>query len=138
MIRYALACADGHEFESWFGDSEGYEAQRARGLVACPICGSQEVAKQVMTPALARADDGPQGHDARAAQMRARIRALHAEIAEKTENVGRRFPEEARRIHHGDAPERAIRGEASREEARELLEEGVPVLAVPGLPDDGH
>ena len=137
MIRYALACEAGHDFESWFGDSDAFESQRARGLVECPFCGSKTIEKQVMTPAVARTDEGA-GSDARAAAMRARIRAMRAEIAEKTEDVGRRFPQEARRIHHGDAPERAIRGEASLEEARELLEEGVPVLPVPGLPDDGH
>lgn len=132
MIRYALACDAGHDFESWFGDSEAFESQRARGLVECPFCGSKRVEKQVMNPAVARTDDGPD----HAARMRARIRAMRAEIAEKTEDVGRRFPQEARRIHHGDAPERAIRGEASLEEARELLEEGVPVLPVPAPPDE--
>ena len=132
MIRYALACDAGHDFESWFGDSGAFESQRARGLVECPFCGSKRVEKQVMNPAVARTDDAPD----HAARMRARIRAMRAEIAEKTEDVGRRFPQEARRIHHGDAPERAIRGEASLEEARELLEEGVPVLPVPAPPDE--
>lgn len=135
MIRYALVCAAGHDFESWFGDSDAFEAQRARGLVECPFCGSKEVEKQVMTPSVARTDDAPD-HDARAADLRARVRALRAEIASKTEDVGRRFPEEARRMHQGDAPERAIRGEASHQEARELIEEGVPVLPIPALPDE--
>jgi hypothetical protein len=135
MIRYALACEAAHAFESWFADSDAFESQRARGLVECPVCGSQRIDKQVMTPAVARTDDGP-GADARAAEQRARMRALRAEIAEKTEDVGRRFPQEARRIHQGDAPERAIRGEASLEEARDLLEEGVPVLPLPTLPDE--
>jgi hypothetical protein len=133
MIRYALACEAGHAFESWFADSDTFESQRARGLVECPFCGSSSVDKQVMTPAVARTDDGA---DARASEQRARMRALRAEIAAKTEDVGRRFPQEARRIHHGDAPERAIRGEASLEEARDLLEEGVPVLPLPALPDE--
>lgn len=135
MIRYALACDGGHDFESWFGDSDAFESQRARGLVECPFCGSKNVAKQVMNPAVARTDDGP-GSDQRGAELRARIRAMRAAIAEKTEDVGRRFPEEARRIHHGEAPERAIRGDASLEEARALLEEGVPVLPVPPAPDE--
>lgn len=137
MIRYALICAAGHEFESWFGGSEAFETQRARGLVGCPVCDSTQVEKQVMTPALARADDmTPPARDARAAEMRQRIRALRAEIAEKTEDVGTRFPEEARRIHHGEAPDRAIRGEASQREVRELIDDGVPVLPVPILPDE--
>lgn len=136
MIRYALACGNGHDFESWFGDSEAFETQRARGLVECPLCGSKEIEKRIMTPALARAEEA--ASDPRAADMRARLRALRAEIAEKTEDVGRRFPEEARRMHAGDAPERAIRGEASRDEARALLEEGVPILPVPILPDERH
>jgi hypothetical protein len=135
MIRYALVCAAGHDFESWFGHSDAFEAQRARGLVECPFCGSKEVEKQVMTPSVARTDDAPD-HDVRAAGLRARVRALRAEIASNTEDVGRRFPEEARRMHQGDAPERAIRGEASHEEARELIEEGVPVLPIPALPDE--
>lgn len=137
MIRYALACAAGHEFESWFGDSDAFEAQRERGLVECPHCGSLDVSKQVMTPALARAESAPASDKAsRAFAMRERMRALRAEVAAKTEDVGARFPEEARRIHKGEAPERAIRGEASWQEARRLLEDGVPVLPLPTLPDD--
>jgi hypothetical protein len=156
MIRYALACEAGHAFESWFRDSDAFDAQAARGLVACPVCGSAKVGKSVMAPAVARTDKlapvrspAPEAPaqaasaqmallDERQTKLREMARALHAEIAAKTEDVGARFPQEARAMHEGEAPHRPIRGEASLSEARALIEDGVPILPVPSLPEDRH
>ena len=138
MIRYALTCAAAHSFESWFKDSAGYEDQAARGLVACPVCGSTQVSRALMTPAIARrgrADEAAAQPDP-AAMMRAAVRGLRAAMLEGAEHVGPRFAEEARAIHDGEAPARPIHGEASRAEAEELIEDGVPVMPLPILPDD--
>lgn len=167
MIKYALVCDEGHGFESWFSDSQGFETQARRGLVACPQCGSTRVGKALMAPsvstsqrkarnaaaqAMAAAPAAPlpvaqapvpQPEENRVAllddrqrAMREAIRELHAKIAETTVDVGAKFTEEARRIHEGEAPARPIRGQASLAQAKELWEEGVPVLPIPTLPDE--
>lgn len=111
MIKFNLKCEHGHGFDSWFGSNEDYEKLHKRGLVSCVICGTCEVSKAVMAP---------------------RVKADNAapDLREKPplDDVGKNFPEEARKIHYGEAPERPIMGQAKIEEARELLEEGVPVL----------
>jgi len=144
MIKYALACADGHEFESWFPDSEAYEKLHKRRLVVCPACGSAEVGKAIMAPAVVGAERavavaqkaaGTQVDDKRR-EMRAMVARLRQEIEANTVDVGPRFPELARAIHLGDEPERAIRGQASAEEARALVEEGVRVMPMPALADE--
>lgn len=160
MIVFDLKCDDGHVFEAWFGSSDDYEGQQARGLVACPLCGSGKVGKAVMAPAV-----GAKGNQLPApvatpaappasmrpvpmqagmpgpAEMKAVMAALaqaQAKLLEKSEHVGRRFAEEARAIHTGDAPERLIHGQATVEEAKALAEEGVPVapLPLPIVPPD--
>ncbi|HRK24104.1 MAG TPA: DUF1178 family protein [Beijerinckiaceae bacterium] len=143
MIRYALACEAGHGFDSWFRSSEDFDAQCARGLVACPYCHSTTIAKQVMAPIVARSDRGEPAApaplaliDDKAAELRRRIAELRTYVAENCENVGPRFAEEARRIHYGESETRSICGEASREDAAALIDEGVPILPVPVLPDD--
>lgn len=138
MIRYALTCAEAHAFESWFKDSAAYDEQAARGLVACPVCGSTQVARALMTPAIARhaRDEAAAPEPDRAAMMRAAVRKIRAAMLDGAENVGPRFAEEARAIHEGDAPARLIHGEASRDETIELIEDGVPILPVPPLPDE--
>ena len=143
MIRYALGCAEGHEFESWFPDSAAYEKQRKRGLVACPECGSTAVDKAIMAPAVVGADrTRARGARRRAARRQAPARRarwcvrLRREIEANTDDVGAKFPEVARAIHAGDEPERAIRGQASPDEARALIEEGVGVLPMPALADE--
>lgn len=138
MIRYALACAEGHAFESWFASAAGYEAQKAGGLVECPVCGSLEVEKALMAPALGKPALGkaeaaqtlkaPEGAEA------AKIAALRAEIEQNADYVGLRFAEEARRMHAGDIETRAIYGEAKLPEARALLDEGVPITPLPFRP----
>jgi len=143
MIKYALGCAEGHEFESWFPDSEAYEKQRKRGLVACPECGSTAVDKAIMAPAVVggersgqQASPEPPLLDAKRRQTRQIVAQLRREIEANTDDVGLKFPEVARAIHAGDEPERAIRGRASLEEARALIEEGVAVMPVPALADE--
>jgi hypothetical protein len=144
MIKYALACDHQHAFESWFPDSDSYDKQVRRGLVACPECGSQRVSKAIMAPAVVggqkagprQAEDaaGPVALlDERQQRLREAMRRLREEIVANTQDVGRKFPEEARAIHEGAAPARSIRGQATTEEARTLIEEGVGVLPLPPL-----
>ena len=139
MIVIDLSCEHAHRFEAWFASSEAFEAQRSAGLVTCPQCDSHDVrrlpsAPYVQTsshsaPALPRPD--PQAIAARL------IEALRS-AASQSEDVGERFAEEARRIHHGDAEERAIRGKASSTDVLELIDEGIPILPVPPDKDDLH
>lgn len=146
MIRYALVCEAGHEFESWFPSSDSYDDQAARGLVACPICDTRTVGKALMAPRLARTDQASVLAPAQAAaipliseperQARAMLRAFRAHVIANSESVGQRFAEEARKIHYGESEERSIHGQASPEEARALIEEGISVAALPIVPDD--
>ena len=142
MIKYALGCAEGHEFESWFPDSAAYEKQRKRGLVACPECGSTTVDKAIMAPAVVGGDRAaPEASsgmllDAKRREARTMIARLRQEIEANTDDVGAKFPEIARAMHAGDEPERAIRGRASPDDARALIEVGVSVLPMPALADE--
>jgi hypothetical protein len=132
MIHYRLVCDAGHDFESWFRDSDGFDAQAAQGLVHCPFCQSTKITRGVMAPHVAR------GHDPDAAKLRAALDALRETIVENTEDVGDRFPDEARRMEDGAAQRRAIRGRASFEEARALLEDGIEIFPLPGGGREGH
>jgi hypothetical protein len=142
MIKYALACDKGHSFESWFPDSGSYDVQARRGLIACPECNSTRVSKAIMAPAIATGHKSQAGPvallDERQQRMREIARHLRKEIIANTDDVGAKFPEEARAIHDGDAPARSIRGQATLEEARALIEDGVGVLPVPFLPDEAN
>ncbi|MET0259172.1 MAG: DUF1178 family protein [Methylobacterium sp.] len=164
MIRYTLACESGHSFESWFPSGDAYDEQAARGLVSCPICDSRKVAKALMTPAVARTDRGRTGKAPAASpdgnpptppvpavpeppvtmiaeperRLRALLRAVREQVTRTADDVGTRFPEEARAMHYGEAPTRAIYGEASLEEAHALVEEGIAVAPLPPAPDDRH
>lgn len=138
MIRFALSCDEDHTFESWFRSGEDYEAQNRRGLVACPFCGSTRIGKSVMAPRVARSDRAPAARMASGLpdEMLAKLREIRAFVEANAESVGAAFPEEARRIHYGEAPARAIYGEASPEDVRALAEEGVEIAPVPRLPED--
>ena len=140
MIVFDLACDQGHVFEAWFGTSDDYEDQRTRGLVSCPICGRSEVAKAVMAPNVSPKGNSAslpvpmQGGTIAPADMKTMLAALaqaQAKMLEGSEHVGARFATEARAIHDGDAPQRQIHGQATREEARALVEDGVPVAPLP-------
>lgn len=146
MMRFSLACERGHEFEAWFGGNADLDAQAERGLVECPACGSHEVSRALSTPALStgrRKDarlEGAKGMltNARDAAMRSKMAELARHVRENTTDVGERFPEEARRIHFGEVEERAIRGRASPDEARSLVEDGVSIAPVPSVPDEAN
>lgn len=145
MIKYALACEQAHEFESWFPSSEAFETQRRRGFVTCPFCDSSKVDKQIMAPSVARTDKAPgakpEGQPVavltdKEREIRAALRALREHVIRNSEDVGKDFVEEARKMHYGEAEERSIYGEADLDEARALLEEGIDVLPIPHVPDD--
>jgi hypothetical protein len=146
MIKYALACEQAHEFESWFPSSEAFETQRKRGFVTCPYCNSAKVEKQIMAPSVARTDKAPKAPtpevqpvavlSERERELRAALRALREHVLKNAEDVGKGFVEEARKMHYGETEERSIYGEADLAEARALLEEGIDVLPLPVVPDD--
>ena len=133
MIRYALTCAKDHAFESWFQSASAYDVARAAGHVTCPLCGSDKVEKALMAPAVKPARSAaklsPPDHPAAEA-----IAALRAEVEANSDYVGLNFAAEARKMHEGDIPARAIYGEAKWEEARALLEDGIPVAPLPFTP----
>lgn len=138
MIRYALKCADDHAFESWFQSASAFEALQAQGHVACPVCGSGRVEKSLMAPAVLpkRAEAAPERPSLTepANPFEEALAALRRKVEENSEYVGMNFAAEARRIHGGEAPERSIYGEARPDEARKLIEDGVPVAPLPFLP----
>ncbi|MGQ0672406.1 MAG: DUF1178 family protein [Hyphomicrobium sp.] len=136
MIRYRLACRAGHDFEGWFQSSAAFDEQAAAGRVSCPVCGSADVGKAIMAPGLASGVRGVPG-TARSEAL-ALMRRLRDEVRAEAEYVGQRFAEEARRVHRETAPPRAIYGEATVENAKSLLEEGIPVYPLSRLPEDRH
>ena len=154
MIKYALVCDASHEFESWFPGSDSYEEQARRGFVECPFCQSTKVSKAIMAPNVARKDRYAPANDSaplpvpppapqqvalldeKQQHLRAMMRELHEKIVATSDDVGEAFPEEARKMHDGETPARSIRGKASFEEARSLLDEGIPVLPIPDLPEE--
>lgn len=145
MIRYALVCGEGHEFEGWFRDSADFDKQAKAAAVACPFCGSTRIEKQIMAPAVAGATKEPAGDpeklrvaapDPRRAAMVEALRQMRKAVTENADYVGDRFPEEARKIHYREVEPRGIYGEASPAEARELAEEGIEFHPLPRLPED--
>jgi hypothetical protein len=150
MIVFDLACPDGHQFEGWFASSDDYAGQQARGLVTCPQCGSAQVAKAPMAPAVPR--KGNQVELSKASQVMAggaippeaqavltKLAELQAETLKGSRYVGGSFAEQSRAIHYGEQPAEVIHGQATLDEARDLLEEGVAVLPLPfpvAPPDD--
>ncbi|HEX8641441.1 MAG TPA: DUF1178 family protein [Allosphingosinicella sp.] len=141
MIIFDLKCApQGHVFEAWFGSTVDFEAQQARGLVGCPICGSAEVGKAPMAARLgARGNRQVEASAPETKAMLAEIAKLQKKMLEKSEHVGDRFPQEARAIHLGEAAARAIHGRASLEDAKSLAEEGIPVSPLPfPVPEPGQ
>lgn len=131
MIVYSLQCAKGHAFEGWFKDSTAYDAQASEGKLTCPVCDSRKIRKAPMAPALPSAVGDRKNVPDEVKKMRQFVTGLRKYIETNAEYVGPRFPEEARKIHYGESEERHIYGEASVEEARELIEEGVDVAPLP-------
>lgn len=131
MIRYSLKCDKDHEFESWFQSADAYEKLAQSGMVTCSICSSSEVQKSIMTPRIGKNTTAPRPLSAPATAAEQAVKELRAHIEANSENVGKDFATEARKIHHGEAPERSIYGEAKPEEAKSLIEDGVPVAPLP-------
>ena len=159
MIHYALICRQGHQFESWFQDSAAYDKQAKRGLVTCPQCGSAKVEKAIMAPRLsATAKKERTAIQAPATtaeptpvpaapapvamispqeqEFRAKLKELRDHLTKSADNVGAKFPEEARKMHYGEIEHRSIYGVATPEEATELSEEGIEFHPLPPLPDE--
>ena len=129
MIRFSLRCAEGHEFEAWFRNGEGYEAQQVAGEIACPQCGNAHVEKALMAPSIGRAREA--GPPMSPAQLRAALVELRKQVESHCDYVGEQFAEEARKIHYGEVDPHAIYGEASENESKELAEEGIKFGRIP-------
>lgn len=151
MIRYSLRCDRGHIFESWFADAAAYDAQRKRKLVGCPSCDSVKVEKAIMAPQIARKGrskaKSPETTSAEVSapaslmmakeqEFRAKLRELRDHVTKNADNVGEKFPDEARKMHYGEIEHRPIYGEASPSEARAMIDEGLEVSPLPTLPED--
>ena len=140
MIRYELSCDNGHAFEGWFGSADDFDRQQKMALVSCPTCGSAHVAKRLMAPSVSTARKKQQRQDLTVQtgqrEMMTKLREIVSTIRANSEDVGERFPEEARKIHYGETEQRGLIGRATAEEVRDLLEEGVDVAPLPVLPDD--
>lgn len=151
MIRYALKCAEGHGFDSWFQSAAAFDDLAERGLLSCGVCGSSDVTKAIMAPRVAPSDgdgDSPQiAHNlpvpstpptgalsAPDGKLQEMIQAMRKHVEENSTYVGKNFVKEARAIHDGTAPERMIHGEAAPEEAKALVEDGVQIAPLPFLP----
>lgn len=139
MIRYALKCANDHSFESWFQSADAFGKVRSAGMVACPVCGESDVEKAIMAPRVRPArsaakaqSTGPLSEPQKDTETN--LAKLKSEIEANSEYVGMNFASEARAIHEGDAPKRAIYGEAKPKEAKSLIEDGVPVAPLPFIP----
>lgn len=140
MIRYNLSCDNGHGFEGWFSSSDDFDRQAKDRLVTCPTCGSGSVSKQLMAPTVSTARKKEARHalvmDKAQKETIAKLREMVKTIRENAEDVGDRFPEEARKIHYGEAEQRGLIGKATADEATALLEEGIEIAPLPVLPDD--
>ena len=146
MIRYDLICEFDHEFDGWFASSEVYEEQIAVGVVQCPVCGSTDVSKALMTPGVpVKQNKKPDTASSpvlsstsggNASQVAALMRELRKTVEDNAEYVGPRFAEEARKIHEDGPEDRSIYGEASVEEIRELTDEGIETHPLPILPEE--
>ena len=158
MIRYSLVCDRGHDFESWFANSSAFDKQVKRKLVTCPVCDSAKVEKAIMAPRLARQDKStsvpapteqavPVSMPAEPAtpvamispqerEFRAKLKELREHLTANSDNVGKKFPEEARKMHYGEVEHRSIYGEATPDDAKALHEEGIEFHPLPVLPDE--
>jgi hypothetical protein len=132
MILFSLRCAEGHEFEGWFRDGDGFEAQQQAGEIACPECGDNHVEKALMAPAIGRSHK--KGPPMSPAQMRAMLVAMRRQVESNCDYVGPNFAEEARKIHYGEVDAHGIYGEATQQESAELKDEGISFGQIPWVP----
>lgn len=145
MIQYALKCSEGHSFDSWFQSAAAFDKLQRAGMVACAVCGSAQVDKAIMAPSVRPARSAaaetaspaaaPPPLSAPATPAEQALAELRKKVEDTSEYVGMSFAAEARAIHDGDAPERPIYGEAKPEEAKKLIEDGVPVAPLPFMPN---
>jgi hypothetical protein len=133
MIRYSLNCDKGHGFDSWFKSADAFDALKASGMVTCAVCGSAAVEKSLMAPSV-RTEPGERPLSDRKTPFEEAVAGLRQEVEKNSEYVGMSFASEARAMHEGAVPTRAIYGEAKVEEAKKLLEDGVPVAPLPFAP----
>ncbi|MGY5805812.1 DUF1178 family protein [Rhizobium sp. LEGMi12c] len=140
MIRYSLHCDNAHEFEGWFSESADFDRQVASGFLTCPVCNSAAISKLLMAPSVstARKRDELQtlAMDTARKEAMTKLKEAVDAIKANAEDVGAKFPEEARKIHYGEADARGIIGKATPDEAQALVEEGIEIAAIPVLPDD--
>lgn len=140
MIRYSLHCENAHEFEGWFAESADFDRQVASGFLTCPVCNSAAVSKLLMAPSVSTARKKTEmqtlAMDAMRRDAFQKLKEVVDTIKSNSEDVGVRFPEEARKIHYGEADARGIIGQTTLEEAQALVEEGIDIAALPVLLDD--
>jgi hypothetical protein len=142
VIKYSLSCDKGHAFEGWFSGGADFDRQVEAGLLSCPLCNSHSVSKALMAPSVSTARRQEEKRsmvmDLARQEVLAKMREAVASIKASADDVGERFPEEARKIHYGESDARGIIGQASLVEVRELLEEGIDVAPLPVLPEDAN
>ncbi len=157
MIKYSLICDKEHTFEGWFSTGQDFDQQNRRKLVNCPLCNSSNITKTLMAPSISTSKtklqpseqikNEPTGNKSPVANSPApenfhelvdKVRELRSNILENSKNVGSKFPDEARKIHYGEVEKHSIYGQASAQEVKELVDEGVNVLPIPTLPEDNN
>ena len=146
MIQYSLKCCNDHKFDSWFQSASGFDKLQAAGLVTCAVCGTSDVKKVLMAPAVrparnvkpsgetTTATPAPGPLSAPASPAEQMVAELRKQVEDNSEYVGEDFVKQARAMHDGESPEKSIYGEAKLDDARKLLEDGVPVLPLPFRP----
>lgn len=143
MIQYSLSCENDHKFDAWFRNAAAYDDQHAKGIVTCPVCGSGDVQKALMAPAIPRKGASEKsekmpvaiGHPQQA-ELRAAMKALRDKVVAEADYVGDEFATEARKIHDNEVEPRGIYGEATKEEVAGLVEDGIDFMPLPNLPED--
>jgi hypothetical protein len=142
VIKYSLCCDKAHTFEGWFSESADFDRQVESGFLTCPVCNSGQISKLLMAPSVstARKKEAKRqmAMDLVRQEAMAKLKDAVANIRANADDVGEKFPEEARKIHYGEADARGIVGQASLDEVRDLLDEGIDVAPLPVLPEDGN
>jgi hypothetical protein len=142
LIHYSLQCEQTHGFEGWFASSDDFDRQKSAGFIACPYCDSKNISKTLMAPNVTTGRQKERTQAVAMDNMRrdaiAKIKEAVKEIRANADDVGERFPEEARKIHYGETEARGIIGQASPDEAQALTEEGIEIAPLPVFPEDQH
>ncbi|MBP2550134.1 hypothetical protein J2858_003070 [Neorhizobium galegae] len=140
MIRYSLICDNAHPFEGWFSQSADFDRQVESGFLTCPVCGSAAISKSLMAPSVSTARSKQERQqvamDVARQETITKLKEMVATIKANAEDVGERFPEEARKIHYGEADARGIMGKASLADVKDLIDEGIEIAPLPVLPDE--